>query len=86
MCSSDLSVIGGFVYRGTRFPALAGQYFFSDYCQGWLRSARYTNGAVESRTLWSPDVNPGSVLSFGQDARGELYVLSGNGAVYRIAQ
>ena len=80
------SVIGGFVYRGTRFPALAGQYFFSDYCQGWLRSARYANGAVSSRTLWSPDVNPGSVLSFGQDARGELYVLSGNGAVYRIAQ
>jgi len=80
------SVIGGFVYRGTRFPALAGQYFFSDYCQGWLRSARYANGAVASRTLWSPDVNPGSVLSFGQDARGELYVLSGNGAVYRIAQ
>ena len=80
------SVIGGFVYRGTRLPALAGQYFFSDYCQGWLRSARYANGAVASRTLWSPDVNPGSVLSFGQDARGELYVLSGNGAVYRIAQ
>src|SRR5260370_1216466 len=78
------SVIGGFVYRGTRFPALAGEYFFSDYCQGWLRSAKYANGAVSSRTLWSPDVNPGSVLSFGQDARGELYVLSGNGAVYRI--
>jgi glucose/arabinose dehydrogenase len=80
------SVIGGFVYRGTRSPALAGQYFFSDYCQGWVRSARYANGAVASRTLWSPDVSPGSVLSFGQDARGELYVLSGSGAVYRIAQ
>jgi hypothetical protein len=80
------SVIGGFVYRGTRSPALAGQYFFSDYCQGWLRSARYANGAVASRTVWSSNVNPVSVLSFGQDARGELYVLSGSGSVYRIAQ
>jgi len=80
------AITGGFAYRGTRFPALAGQYFFSDYCTAWLRSATYANGAVTSRTLWSSNVNLGSVLSFGQDPRGELYVLTGGGAVYRIAQ
>ncbi|PYO97133.1 MAG: glucose dehydrogenase [Gemmatimonadetes bacterium] len=84
--SDGCSVTGGFAYRGTRFPSLAGQYFFSDYCAAWLRSATYANGAVTSRTLWSFNVNLESVLSFGQDARGELYVLTAGGVVYRIAQ
>jgi glucose/arabinose dehydrogenase len=82
--SDGCSVIGGAVYRGTHSPALVGQYFYSDYCSGWIRSFTYSGGAVTSRTSWSLDVSPGSVLSFGEDSTGELYVLAGNGRVYRI--
>jgi glucose/arabinose dehydrogenase len=83
--ANGCSITGGFVYRGSRAPSLVGQYFYSDYCSGWLRSFTYANDTVATRTLWSVNVNLGNVLSFGQDARGELYVLSGNGNVYRIA-
>ncbi len=77
------SVTGGFVYRGTRMPALAGTYFYSDYCSGWLRSFRIVNGAATELREW-PVGNLGSVLSFGEDSAGELYVLSANGSVYRL--
>ncbi len=80
------SIIGGFVYRGTRFPTIAGQYFYADLCGGWVRSFTYGGGMVTGRTTWTLDVSLGSPLSFGQDASGELYVLSANGRVYRIAQ
>lgn len=80
------AVIGGLVYRGARSPALVGQYFFSDLCGAWLRSFTFSNNAVMTRTLWTPDVGLGSPHSFGQDARGEIYVVDGGGTVYRIAQ
>ena len=83
--SYGCSIIGGFVYRGRASPALAGQYFFSDYCQGWLRSITYQNGRITARTLWNVP-RLGQVLSFGEDGAGELYVLSDNGNVYRIAE
>jgi glucose/arabinose dehydrogenase len=79
------SIIGGLVYRGTRSPALVGQYFYSDFCSGWIRSFTYADGAMTGRTTWSLNANLGNVLSFGEDATGELYVLSGNGSVYRLS-
>jgi glucose/arabinose dehydrogenase len=77
------SVTGGFVYRGQRIRALIGHYFYSDYCAGFLRSFRYADGEAVDRRTWNVG-SIGSVLSFGEDARGELYVLSGNGRVYRL--
>ena len=74
------------MYRGTASPALGGQYFYSDYCSGWIRSFTYAGGAITSRTSWTVEVDLGNVLSFGEDAAGELYVLSGNGAVYRLSK
>ncbi len=83
--SDGCSVTGGYVYRGQAVPALAGIYFYSDYCSGWIRSFRYVNGrATESRS-WSSLDPHGSVTSFGQDAEGEIYVLVSDGTVYRIA-
>jgi glucose/arabinose dehydrogenase len=77
------SITGGYVYRGS-IAAIRGHYFYSDYCRGWLRSARVAaDGTVSEQREWP--VGPlGQVLSFGEDSAGELYVLSGNGRVYRI--
>lgn len=77
------SVTGGYVYRGQAVPAVRGHYFYADFCRGWVRSFRLSNGeAVETREWPFGDI--GNVLSFGEDAVGELYVLSGNGNVYRF--
>ncbi len=78
------SISGGYVYRGSAIPALQGLYFFGDYCQGWVRSIRYTGGEATELTDW-PTLKPGgSVLSFGEDAAGELYVLSSSGGVFKL--
>jgi glucose/arabinose dehydrogenase len=77
------SITGGYVYRGTLAPVLAGQYLYSDYCTGFLRSFAYGNSAATDEKSW--DVGDlGNVLSFGEDDAGEVYVCSGNGTVYRI--
>jgi glucose/arabinose dehydrogenase len=78
------SVIGGHVYRGSTIPALQGLYFYADYCRGWVRSFRYVGGAATEATEW-PTLRPGGlVTSFGEDASGELYVLTAAGGVYKI--
>ncbi len=77
------SVIGGFVYRGSEVPGMAGHYFYSDLCSAFIRTFRFANGAAHDQREWStPDL--GNVLSFGEDGAGELYVLSSNGTVYKI--
>jgi glucose/arabinose dehydrogenase len=77
------SVIGGFVYRGTAMPGVVGHYFYSDWCEGWLRSFQFVSGAVMGHTEWAVG-EIGNVLSFGQDAEQNLYVTSSNGRVYRL--
>jgi glucose/arabinose dehydrogenase len=81
--SEGCSVTGGYVYRGSRLPSVVGHYFFADYCSGWIRSFKYDQGMVSERRQWSVG-SVGRVLSFGEDAAGELYVCSANGTVYRI--
>jgi len=78
----ECSVTGGFVYRGSAMPDLAGHYFFADYCAGWIRSFRYTGGNVVEIEDWG--LSAGRVQSFGRDAAGELYVLNAGGEVQRI--
>lgn len=78
------SVTGGYVYRGSRVPSIVGHYFFADYCDGWVRSFKYQDGTVSEKREWAVG-DVGSVLSFGEDARGELYLLVDRGRVYRFA-
>lgn len=83
--SDGCSVTGGYVYRGADIPELQGHYLYSDFCSGFLRSFRLAGRAATERTTW--DVGDlGNVMSFGEDSRGELYVLSQNGRVYRIRE
>jgi glucose/arabinose dehydrogenase len=78
------SVIGGFVYRGRSVPQIAGNYFYSDYCTGWLRSFRYQDGAAVDHRSWKIE-DIGHVVSFGEDASGEIYIVAENGKIFRIA-
>jgi glucose/arabinose dehydrogenase len=83
--SGGCSITGGFVYRGAAIPEVRGQYFYSDYCAGFLASFGGTTTRELVTRSWSVP-NVGSVVSFGEDAAGELYVLSANGTVYRIVR
>jgi glucose/arabinose dehydrogenase len=83
---SDCSITGGYVYRGTKLATLTGRYFFADYCGDWVRSLRMQGGAatdVQDHT--SQFGAKTGITSFGEDARGELYLTRNNGEVYRIA-
>lgn len=79
------SVTGGFVYRGTAIPELAGRYVHSDYCVGFLRSFYGYGGAVYEQRDWNVP-RLGSVSSFGQDGQGELYMITLTGEIWKIVK
>ncbi len=83
--SDGCAVTGGYVYRGTRVPALAGVYLYGDYCSGWVRSFRHVGGAATESRDWPSLAVNGGLSSFGEDARAELYVTSLSGKLYRVA-
>ncbi len=74
------SIIGGHVYHGKAFPALAGQYVFGDYrhgkgTAGRLFFAPLPNGKISELRIGADDRTLGFLLKgFGQDHAGELYV------------
>lgn len=75
------SVTGGYVYRGTKIPALAGFYVFGDYCSGGLSTIVRFQGKWRLSLLRD---TPYAISSFGEDDAGELYLVDHNGAVYRF--
>lgn len=79
------SITGGYVYRGAAIPNLAGRYFYSDYCGGWVRSFRWNGSEAVEHREWPTLEPPTAVATFGEDAAGELYLAGSNGRVYRIA-
>jgi glucose/arabinose dehydrogenase len=78
------SVVGGFVYRGRRVPAARGRYFYADYCAGWIKSFRLRGRRVVGHRTERFSVE--RPTSFGEGARGELFVVSHAGSVYRLAR
>lgn len=87
--SDGCSVTGGSVYRGAWSPHLRGTYFFADYCSASIWSLRYDGSAVTEFTNRTAELAPdvgsiGSIASFGEDARGELYICDLGGEVFRV--
>jgi glucose/arabinose dehydrogenase len=75
------SVIGGFVYRGSAIPSAKGRYFFSDNCVGRVRSVPAGGNSSDRDEGFRVDGSS----SFGEDAKGELYIMSVTGGnVYKI--
>ena len=77
------AVTGGFVYRGDEIAGLQGAYLFSDYCSGTIQALRVAGGEVVDQADLAQSEQ---VTSFAEDADGELYVLSQQGAISRVTE
>ena len=83
--SVGVTVTGGYVYRGTRFPGLAGRYIFADFGFGAIFSIDATaQGVLQMTEGFSSGLAPSS---FGEGLDGELYVVDyGGGGLYHLRQ
>jgi glucose/arabinose dehydrogenase len=76
------SVTGGFVYRGEAIPAAQGRYFYGDYCSGNVWSLALSDG--KATDVRRHRFRVATLSSFGEDAAGELYLVSLEGNVFRL--
>jgi glucose/arabinose dehydrogenase len=81
--SLGCSVTGGLVYRGSAVPALVGRYVYADNCSGRVWTMRAGNPGDVRQITRLLGVRLSQVTSFGEDARGELYLVAG-ARVYRF--
>jgi hypothetical protein len=96
--SGQNSITGGYVYRGP-VTSLQGRYFFADFARDEIWSLVWdgshpstfdgTNFGSFIDHTGTPDFAPDvgtltSISSFGEDAAGNLYLLSLGGDVFRI--
>jgi hypothetical protein len=77
-------VISGYVYRGRKFSLQDGVYIYADHSPGNIyefRSDRNAQKVTEYGTLLR---QPKNIISFAEDADGELYALTQDGPIYQI--
>lgn len=81
--SQGASVTGGYVYRGSALRSLKGKgaYIYGDFISGNIWYLTLNNGKARNRLIAESGLN---VSSFGQDQRGEVYVVSYDGRVFKI--
>ena len=80
--SGGIAVTGGYRYRGTSSPDLAGYYVYGDYGSGRVWAA-----APDGAGTWVPTqiATVANLSTFGEDENGELYAADiGAGSIVRI--
>jgi glucose/arabinose dehydrogenase len=76
------SVTGGYRYRGARYPQLNGVYFYGDFGSGRIWGALPSGGGTWTTTeVLDTTLN---ISSFGEDDKGELYVVHLGGSIHRV--
>lgn len=81
----NCTVIGGYVYRGSQYPAMFGRYLLLDYCSGNFWDLEQS-GSNWIPTLHTNLTDPFSYVAFGEDVNGELYVVDIGGTIYRLQE
>ncbi len=77
---NNCAIVGGYVYRGSAYPAWDGHYIYGDYCSGRMWTVPAGGGSAMG-------VSPNTSLlitSFGADSSGELLVAEQGGSIYRL--
>ena len=76
------SITGGHVYRGKKFPQLAGCYLYADYVSGKVWALKYDEAAKKVVANYSIAGNIMPIMSFGEDEQGESYYTTDTGQIY----
>jgi glucose/arabinose dehydrogenase len=82
--SIGLCIIGGYVYRGSKYPSLAGIYIYGDYNLGTIWGFRYDRDARKITAQGTMLEQPKNINSFAEDLDGELYILTEDGLVLHL--
>jgi hypothetical protein len=80
--NGGFSITGGYVYRGTQYPALYGYYLAADYVSGNQFLIKPDGSGGWDTTLVKG--MPGSISGFGESESGEIYAASLTGTIYRV--
>jgi glucose/arabinose dehydrogenase len=83
--SNNCSVIAGYVYRGSQYPAMYGHFLLTDYCSGifWDLVCAANGWQVTQHT----NLQAFGRVAFGEDAQGELYVVDRSAnKIYRLVE
>jgi hypothetical protein len=97
---SGQAVIGGYIYHGAGVPSLDGKYIFGDLSgtaagspnTGRILSLDYNGTTATNFTDITDQLFTGTGFtltgphSFAVDGFGEMYVIDGNGSIYRLVQ
>lgn len=82
--NGDRSITGGYVYQGSDITSLKGKYIYGDFASGriWSLEINGEKAGANAKLL----ENAGSVSTFGQDAKGEIYFANyQNGKIMKLA-
>jgi CubicO group peptidase (beta-lactamase class C family) len=76
------SITGGHVYRGKKFPQLAGCYLFADYVAGQVWALKYDKAQKKVDAVYTIHGNIMPIISFGEDEQGEAYYTTDTGSIF----
>ncbi len=81
--TGGFAVTGGFVYRGSEFPALFGKYIFCDYISG-----NFWTMQQSAPGIWSTQFEgfiKNHITSFGENINGELFAcVNQTGEIFKV--
>ena len=75
------SVTGGYVYRGRTLGSLYGAYVYGDFVSGRIWGLRYDGGVTDHAQIATC---PCDIASFGEDERGEVFIVGLDGVIYTL--
>lgn len=80
------AIIGGYVYRGSKFPELVGYYLAGDYVTNKVWAIALDENTMTATKLYLAEFSAGNLATWGQDNSGEVFMgdVAGTGSLYTL--